>query len=154
MIEALPAINVVVYLTLTDSLRIQNGDAIYTTRISVQVVKVPFRLLLTCLVLSWPIQFSGTGVQGRDRLPNDEDSIRGRFLPDSVEPPEGGAVSRHHRKLALANAERVAFESLEGWNWCDIVKPGESLLGLFSPPGLSPKGQCLRRVWIVCSTAQ
>ena len=85
MIEAFPAINVVVvHLTLTDPLRIQNGDAIDTIRISLQVVNVLFRLLLTCLVLSWPIQYPGTSVQGGDRLPHNEESIRGEFLPGSL----------------------------------------------------------------------
>ena len=71
---------------------------------------------LDLFFLYCPIQYSGTSVQGRDRLPNDEESIRGKFLPDSVKTPEGGAVFRHHRRMALANAERVAYESLEGWN--------------------------------------
>ena len=38
---------------------------------------------------------------------------------------------------ALANAARAAFESLEGWNPCDSIKPRDSLLGLSVAPGLS-----------------
>ena len=115
-----------------------NGDAIHTTRISPQVVNVLFRLVLSCLVLSWPIQYSGTSVHGGDRPPNDEKSICGELLPGSVNTPEGGAGCRHHR-YGLGKRRSCSVRIARGLKSIRWYEASRLVIGTSCPPEVIPR---------------